>query len=245
MRILILNSRYLSGSASGEEVGRCSALLGAFLLETKRTGRPMRLLEVGAGAGLNLRWDCYRYEAGERVWGDARSPVRIRWDLQGEGGPPLDVIPNVIERRGCDLAPVDVTKPEGKLPLESYVWAEHVGRLHLLRSAFQVAARVPAVVDPAGAPDWLEHELVSPRSGVDTVVFNSIVMQFLSSSERARMRQMLEQAGRRTTSDAPLAWVEMESRAGRAEVALTSWPGGKRQVVALAGLYGNPVKWVA
>jgi len=227
------------------EVGRCSALLGAFLLETKRTGRPMRLLEVGASAGLNLRWDCYRYEAGERVWGDARSPVRIKWDLQGDGRPPVDVIPDILERRGCDLAPIDVAKPDGKLRLESYVWAEHVDRLRLLRSAFQVAARVPAVVEQANALDWLEHELLSPRSGVDTVVFHSIVMQFLSSSDRARIRRMLEQAGRRTTSDAPLAWVEMESRAGLAEVALTSWPGGQRQVVALAGLYGNPVKWVA
>jgi hypothetical protein len=227
------------------EVGRCSALLGAFLLEAKRTGRPMRLLEVGASAGLNLRWDYYRYEAGERVWGDARSPVRIKWVLQGDRRPPLDVIPDILERRGCDLAPVDVTEPDGKLTLESYVWAEHVGRLRLLRSAYQVAARVPAVVDQADAVDWLEHELLAPRTGVDTVVFHSIVMQFLPSSERARMRRMLEQAGRRTTSDAPLTWVEMESRARLAEVALTSWPGGQREVVALASLYGNPVKWVA
>jgi hypothetical protein len=165
--------------------------------------------------------------------------------LQGDGRPPLDVIPDILERRGCDLAPVDIAKPDGKLTLESYVWAEHVGRLRLLRSAFQVAAHVPAVVDQADAPDWLEHELLAPRSGVDTVVFHSIVMQFLSSSERARIRRILEQAGRRTTSDAPLAWVEMESRAGLAEVALTSWPEGHRQVVAVAGLYGNPVKWVA
>jgi hypothetical protein len=227
------------------EVGRCSALLGAFLLEAKRTGRPMRLLEVGASAGLNLRWDCYRYEAGERMWGDAHSPVQIRPALQGDKGPPLDVIPEVVERRGCDLAPVDVTTPDGKLTLESYVWAEHVGRLSLLRSAYEVAARVPAVVDQADAPEWLEHELLSPRKSVDTVVFHSIVMQFLSSSERARMRRTMEQAGRRTTSDAPLAWVEMESRAGHAEVALTSWPGGQHRVVALSNLYGDRVKWVA
>jgi hypothetical protein len=165
--------------------------------------------------------------------------------LQGDESPPLDVIPDVVERRGCDLAPVDVTTPDGKLTLESYVWPEQVGRLRLLRSAYEVAARVPAVVDQADAPEWLEHELLSPRSSVDTVVFHSIVMQFLSSSERARMRRMLEQAGRRATSDAPLAWVEMESRAGHTEVALTSWPGGEHRVVALSNLYGDRVKWVA
>jgi hypothetical protein len=179
------------------------------------------------------------------MWGDAHSPVRIRSALQGDEGPPLDVIPDVVERRGCDLAPVDVTTPDGKLTLESYVWAEHVGRLSLLRSAYEVAARVPAVVDQADAPEWLEHELLSPRRSVDTVVFHSIVMQFLTPSERARMRRMLEQAGRRTTSDAPLAWVEMESRAGHTEVALTSWPGGQHRVVALSSLYGDRVRWVA
>jgi hypothetical protein len=75
----------------------------------------MRLLEVGASAGLNLRWDCSRYKAGERVWGDARSPVRIKWALQADGRPPLNVIPYFLERRGCDLAPIDVSKPDGKL----------------------------------------------------------------------------------------------------------------------------------
>ena len=37
------------------EVGRCAALLGGFVEVARRTGLPLRLLEVGAAAGLILR----------------------------------------------------------------------------------------------------------------------------------------------------------------------------------------------
>jgi hypothetical protein len=42
------------------EPGRCAALLGGFLEVARDTGLPLRLLEVGASAGLNLRFDAYR-----------------------------------------------------------------------------------------------------------------------------------------------------------------------------------------
>ncbi len=43
---------------------------------------PLRLLEVGASAGINLRWDRYRYEADEFSWGPA-SPLTISFELSG------------------------------------------------------------------------------------------------------------------------------------------------------------------
>src|SRR5204863_254585 len=56
------------------EVGRAAALFGGFLLVARETGLPLRLLEIGASAGLNLRWDHYRYEQGDAGWGDRASP---------------------------------------------------------------------------------------------------------------------------------------------------------------------------
>src|SRR5216684_432374 len=47
------------------EVARSCGLLGGFLMVARETGLPLRLLELGTSAGLNLRWDRYWYQAGE------------------------------------------------------------------------------------------------------------------------------------------------------------------------------------
>lgn len=47
------------------EPGRCAALLGGFLEVARRTGLRLRLLEIGSSAGLNLRFDSYRYDSAE------------------------------------------------------------------------------------------------------------------------------------------------------------------------------------
>ena len=59
------------------EPGRCAALIGGFLEVAHRCGPELRVFEVGSSAGLNLRWDRYRYEARGETWGPADSPVRL------------------------------------------------------------------------------------------------------------------------------------------------------------------------
>ena len=56
------------------EVGRCAALLFGFGGVATEAGLPLRLLEVGASAGLNLRWDRFRYRAAGFSWGPEDSP---------------------------------------------------------------------------------------------------------------------------------------------------------------------------
>jgi hypothetical protein len=57
-------------------------LVGGFLqIADAAGGKPMRLLEIGASAGLNQAWDQYRYELGEAgQWGPSDSPVRVQAD---------------------------------------------------------------------------------------------------------------------------------------------------------------------
>jgi hypothetical protein len=140
------------------EVSRSAALLWGFLDVVHRTGLTLRLLEIGASAGLILRWDQYCYEQGDEGWGDPRSPVRMT-DAFANAHPRFDVAAKITERRGCDTLPIEPNTGEGKLTLQSYMWPDQLERFRRLASAIDVAHRVPAQLDKANAADWLEAAL--------------------------------------------------------------------------------------
>jgi hypothetical protein len=223
------------------EVGRAAALVCGFLTVARETGRDLRCLEIGASAGLNLRWDHFRYEAGQATWGDPRSPVVMR-DSYREGAPPFDVAARVVERAGCDPNPLDPTTDDGRLTLMSYVWPDQAERLALLRAACDVARRVPGPVERASAPDWLAGKLAAAATGLATVVYHSIVLQYLDQPSRDRMRAVIEDAGARATAAAPLAWLRMEPGGEQAEVRLMCWPGGTDRLVATTSFHGRDVR---
>ncbi len=225
------------------EVGRSAVLLGGFLLVARETGLPLRLLEIGASAGLNLRWDHYRYEAGERSWGDAASPVRLAGNFT-DPPPPFEIACGVVTRAGCDRLPLDPRTEADRLTLVSYVWPDQRERLALLRGAVEVARRVPAVLDAGDAPEWLAARLADAAPETATVVFHSIVMQYLAKTERRRVHEVLVDAGARATPAAPLAWLRMEPGTNRADVHLTLWPDGRERLIAHAGFHGRPVRWL-
>ena len=225
------------------EVGRCAALLGGFLEVERSTGLPLRLLEVGAAGSLILRWDQYRYEAGHEGWGDPYSPVRICGAFD-DVHPSFDVPVRIAERRGCDASPIDPCTEEGRLTLQSYVWPDQVERFRQLAAAIEVARRVSAQVDRATAADWIEAALSESVPGVATVVYHSIVWQYLSNVERARFRRVMDAAAQVATHDHPLAWLRLEPEANAAEVHLQLWPGGEDRLLARSGFHGKPVQWL-
>jgi hypothetical protein len=225
------------------EVGRAAALLGGWLTIARECdGLPVCALEVGASAGLLLRWDHYRYEHSSGSWGDPVSPVRLRHPWRGDA-PDLSATVAVVERRGCDRNPLDPTSDAGRLTLESYLWADQLDRVARLRAAIEVACRVPAAVDEADAPVWLAEQLAHPRHGVVTVVYHTIVMQYLSDAARAEVEQLIRQAGERARRDAPIAWLSMEPGDDAADVRLTIWPDGGERLIARSGFHGADIEW--
>jgi hypothetical protein len=237
-----LLSEWVHCPVQTNEVGRCAALIGGFLLVARENNLPLRILEIGSSAGLNLRWDHYYYETGGRKWGDPASPVHLNGSFAA-GSPPFDVAAMVVERRGCDLSPVDPNSEDGQRTLLSYVWADQKSRLDTLRGALQVAHRVPAHVDQADASSWLERNLVNIKSGVATVVFHSIVAQYMGDNYK-HMVEVLEQAGNTADKTAPLAWLRMEPGGEQAEVRLTTWPEGREQTLATTSFHGREIRWL-
>jgi hypothetical protein len=226
------------------EVMRSAALVGGFLLVAKELALPLRLLEIGASAGLNLRWDSYRYEHSPSwSWGDERSPVRLA-GMFTEGRPPFDADCHVLSREGCDPHPVDPTTEEGRLTLMSYIWPDQTERLGLLQRALEIAKRVPARVVRGLSYEWLVSELRELADGVATVVFHSVVWPYLRPQEQERVRRHLAHIGSLAARDAPLAWLRMEPGDDAMEVRLTVWPPGRERLLAFAGAHGRPVRWI-
>ena len=226
------------------EVGRSAALIGGFLAVSARTGLPLRLLEVGASAGLNLRWDRFSYGGGGGFWGPPDSPVDL--SSHWRAPPPHTAAKvEVAERRGCDRAPVDPATEEGRLALSASVWADQPARLALLHGAIKIAASVPARLDRAPLVDWTATALGEARDRVATVVYHSVVEEYLPAETRAAFRSAVESAGRAARAGAPLAWLRLEpmSDLRRHELTLTTWPGGESAALGSCGPHGTDVSW--
>jgi hypothetical protein len=222
------------------EVGRCAALLPGFLRVAAHTGLPLRLLEVGSSAGLNLVWDEYRYEADGFAWGPLDSALRIGFELSGGEIP--DTPARVAERRGCDTSPVDPGSEEGRLTLLSYVWPDQAVRMERLAVALEIAASRPVRVEHGDAVAWAAARIAEPAPGCATVLFHSVVLQYLAEEEREALARVVREAGSRAGEDAPLAWLRMEPDGDRAAVRIATWPGGEDRLLARAGYHGTPVE---
>ena len=227
------------------EVGRCAALVWGMLEVAATTGTPLRLLEVGSSAGLLLRLDQYRYGGAGAAWGPADSPVDLTgaWEQVPPAGTGIEVA--VTERRGCDPAPVDVSGEEGRLALRAAVWADQTQRLARLETAITVARRVPVELTRASVETWLPAVLAEPAPGVTTVVFHSVVEEYLDADQRAVLHDTMRDAGARATVDAPVAWLRLEpiSRLRHHGVTLTLWPdSGRERIVAVCGAHGAGVR---
>ncbi len=236
-RVLVEHGADLRGglgqAPQTNEVGRAGPLLGGLMAVAAHTGGlPVRLVEMGASAGLNLRADHLPVGPGRVV--DTPLP-----DV-GAAAPP------VIDRWGGDVAPVDPTTDDGRLLLSSYVWPDDLVRFARLRIALDVARRVPAPVLRVGAGELVAR--LQLRPGTVTVLWHSVMWQYVAERERSVVRSHLARLGAEATPEAPFAHLRFEPQpagAGRAVflVRLTTWPDGGDVVLGHAPPHGVPVVW--
>jgi hypothetical protein len=229
------------------EVGRAAALIGGLQHVLAWRQLPVRLAEMGASGGLNLRADRFRVDLGDGDGvGPEGSPVVLR-DAWAGAPPPLGGRLEIVERLGCDTAPVDPTTTEGRLRLTSYVWPDQVERLARLRGALEVAAGVPAEVAEEGAASFVRR--LGPVDGTVTVLWHSVMWQYLGPAEQAAVSSTIEDLGGRASDDAAFAHLFLEPRrrspGSRHEflVVLRRWPGGEGRVIGSAHPHGIPTTW--
>lgn len=198
------------------EVGRAALLVAGLLRALEEVPLPVRLYELGASAGLNLRADHFRCTAEGFAWGPADAPVVLEGAWRGT--PPAWLTRAaarhpalaVAERRGCDVTPLDPLSPEGSLALRAYVWPDQTDRAARLAGALRVARRVPAEVERTGAADFLSR--VDPVPGTLTVVWHSVMRQYVPGAEWARVEGELERLRAASSDRAGFAHLSFEPR---------------------------------
>jgi hypothetical protein len=234
---------FIASPPQTNEVQRTLALLGGFTTVAAETGLPLRCLEIGASAGLNLNWPLYHYGLGDvGRWGNPDSPVRIEGPWRGPPPPLAPVV--VVERRGCDIAPVDIRDPGRARRLRAYVWADQRARVVRIDAAIALARESGLDLVAADAADWVEAN-VHPVPGTATVLYHSVMWQYLPAAIQARIEAHMAAIAEQATPDAPLAWLSMEMVSGDALMAVTLrvWPNGGQRRLARVHPHGAFVEW--
>jgi hypothetical protein len=102
-------------------------------------------------------------------------------------------------------------------------------------------------VQHSGAADFVDGiELVA---GTTTVLWHSVMWQYLHRAEQQHVEQRLEQLGGRATEQAPLVHLTLEPTRRTADsdheflVVLISWPDGRRRILGRAPPHGVPLTW--
>lgn len=239
----------LQRNVQTNEVGRAPVLASGLAWIAARHRLPIDQLEIGSSAGLLSRWDHYAYDTGRAngTLGDPASAVRFGPQWWTTAAPDLSVRPTVVRRRACDISPIDISSESGRATMLSFVWPDQIDRIDRMRAAFSVAATVALHVDAGDAGEWLTTQLAGgPATGAVTVVFHSIVWQYLPTGTRDAVRQALATAGAVATASNPLCWLRMEPvTREHADLRLTTWPGGDEIHLADVGYHGADIRWFA
>ncbi len=209
---------------------------------------PIALVEVGASAGLCLYPDRYSW-----VLSDGRrldpiggpSALELAVDVEGEVPFP-DTMPQVVERVGIDLNPLDVRSPDDRAWLETLIWPEQEERRVRLRTAIDLVRVDPPRILTGDAVDGLEGAVAAVGSGATVVVVAMGVLAYLDPPRRSALLAETRRLGARTVTNEGLAVLpEVRERlpgpppdAGRFVLALDGHP------LAWTGPHGQSIAWL-
>jgi hypothetical protein len=170
---------------------------------------PVHLIEVGASAGILLRFDRYGYRLGGRQFGNPDSPVQIAAEWRGDSVvPDLDALPSLASVTGIDLHPLDVRDADDRHWLEALVWPEKRHEAELLHNALDVVAEDPPAIRAGDAIEVcpaLEAEL---PPGEPRVVFHAVTRLHVPTDRLGAFDAAIASLGK----NAPLYWLSFEGQ---------------------------------
>ena len=237
----------LSTQVQTNEVGRSVAHLVLSNWLTTLGIEEFSLLEIGASAGLNLNFDKFYGCFGQLRMGDPSTSLRFMGDWFSNAPDVPRVGAVAINKRGCDISPIDVTQPDDEARLLSFVWPDQRLRLERLRNAIAIAKVHRPIVDQASADEWIAQQLAR-TSGHATLIFHSIVWQYLGTETQNKLKQAIHDAGKSATAAAPLVWARMEPAGAVADVQVDVFDGTSAEPrhfrLAEIGYHGQNMNWL-
>lgn len=234
----------LESAPQTNEVRRAGMLVpGLFEVAQKTAMQNFVMSELGASAGLNLFWDKYFYQFEGKNWGVESAKTRLNPDITGQLPEFVDL--NVVSRAGCDLNPIDLTDQKQQILLLSYLWPDQGERIIRTREAIKLATQNDIHVEASDAVDWLKERLDQYHADAVHVVYHTIAWQYFPDDKKREGEALLNQAGKKATDNAPLAWLRLEAdgQTPGAALTLTLWPSGETRILARGDFHGRWLSW--
>lgn len=246
--------KWLESPPQTNEVGRAAVIIAAARFAARRYHLPIRALELGASAGLNLNFQYFDLKPQEAVslsspsnpdfskTFDQEKPGQVVLYPQWEGDVPTAPF-QVAAAEGVDLRPVDPIR--GELRLLAYCWPDQTARMARLREAIKLAQRHPNPVTAGDAGAWLVDRLAQRPLDHLTFVYHTIAWQYFPPSTQKTCEDALQSAGAAASQETPLAHFSMEGDDGDgAALTLRLW-GDAPEVWRLGRVdfHGRWVKW--
>jgi len=179
--------------------------------------------------------------------GDPSSSLRFmgEWFSNAPDVPRIGA--TAISKRGCDISPIDVARPDDEARLLSFVWPDQRLRLERLRSAISIAKTHRPAVDTASADEWIASQLARPSDRA-TLIFHSIVWQYLGTETQNRLKSAIHRAGEPATPTATIVWARMEPAGPVADVQVDVFDGSSSEPrhfrLAEIGYHGQNMNWL-
>ena len=224
------------------EPGRSIPLLAALA----RIPGPIALLELGASAGLCLLPDRYSFRFDDGAVIGSGEPL-LECVTTGAGPVPT-ALPQIVWRRGIDLAPLSVADDADRRWVEALLPPDRPDRIERLRAASATAETDPPIVEEGDALADLSRVAAGAPADATLVVAALGTLVYLPPLDRAEVLPAIARLGARAvTFEAVSALPEVAARLD----GLTA-PEPTPFLLALDGLpvaYGSPhgdrLSWLA
>ena len=184
-------------STQTNEVNRSALWAAAVPWAAADVDAPVAVVELGASAGLNLGFDRYFVDFGS---GDTVGPVDAAVRLEcivRSGRRPALPMPQIVDRLGVDLEPVDLADPVRHRWLRACLWPEQTERVTRFDAAVAVTLADPPTIAAGDAVDELPDAVERLADDAHVVVMWSWFLTYLSRERRRALDGALDLIGRR------------------------------------------------